>query len=159
MYTLALIIAIVLFIIGLAGTVLPVLPGVGIIYGGMIVYGVMTKFECLDINFFVLQGIACAFILGVDFVASAVGTKAFEGSKHAAKGAVLGTIIGLIFLGPLGIIIGPFTGAVAIELLTGRELKKSLRSGIGTLIGILGGTVIKIAAEVIMIIYFFVKIL
>jgi uncharacterized protein YqgC (DUF456 family) len=158
MYTLALIIAILLFLIGLAGTVLPILPGVGIIYGGMIIYGVMTNFEYLDMNFFILQGIACAFILGVDFVASALGTKAFEGSKHAAKGAVVGTIIGLVFLGPLGIIIGPFTGAVAIELLTGRDLKKSLRSGIGTLIGIFGGTVIKIVAEIIMIIYFFIKI-
>lgn len=158
MNTVALIIAIVLFIIGLVGTVLPVLPGVGIIYGGMIIYGIITEFELLDINFFILQGITCTFILGVDFVASAIGTKAFEGSKYAARGAVLGTIIGLIFLGPLGIIIGPFTGAVAIELLTGRELKKSLRSGIGTLIGILGGTVIKIAAEIVMIIYFFIKI-
>jgi hypothetical protein len=158
MYTLALIIAILLFLIGLAGTVLPVLPGVGIIYGGMIIYGVMTNFEYLDMNFFILQGIACAFILGVDFVASALGTKAFEGSKHAAKGAVVGTIIGLVFFSPLGIIIGPFVGAVAIELLTGSELKKSLRSGIGTLIGILGGTVIKILAEIIMIVYFFYSI-
>jgi hypothetical protein len=158
MYTVALIIAIILFVIGLAGTVLPVLPGVGVIYGGMIIYGIMTKFQSLDINFYILQGIACAFILGVDFVASAIGTKAFEGSKHAAKGAVLGTFIGLVFLGPLGIIIGPFAGAVTVELLIGRELKKSLRSGIGTLIGILGGTVIKLAAEIVMIAYFFMKI-
>src|SRR5665648_255597 len=108
----ALIIAIILFLVGIAGTILPVLPGVILIYAGMVIYGFMTGFETLTLYFFIVQAVAFAVILGIDFVASAIGTKHYNGSKQAAAGAVVGTILGIIFLGPLGIVIGPFAGAV-----------------------------------------------
>jgi uncharacterized protein YqgC (DUF456 family) len=94
----------------------------------------------------------------IDYIASAVGTKRFGGSKQAVWGAIIGTIPGLLFLGPLGIIIGPFLGAVIAELLRGTEIRQTNRVGLGTIIGILGGTVLKICIEVAMIIYFFIRI-
>ncbi len=154
---LALILAIVLFVAGLIGTVLPVLPGAGLIFAGMLLYGAMTGFATLDTAFFVLQAAAMAVIFAVDYVASAVGTKLFGGSKQAALGAVLGTILALIFLGPLGIVIGPFAGAVAVELARGVQPAAAIRVGFGTLVGALGGMVFKLCAEVVMIIYFFSK--
>lgn len=82
----------------------------------------------------------------------------FNGSKQAAWGAVIGTILGLIFLGPLGIVIGPFVGAVGSELLRGIHLKQAILVGFGTLVGILGGTILKLCAEILMIVYFFMRI-
>ncbi len=158
MQTTALILAIIFFIAGLLGTILPILPGAILIYAGMLIYGFMTGFTALDATFFLLQALVLVLIFAVDFLASAVGTRHFDGSKQAAWGALIGTILGLIFFGPLGIAIGPFLGAVIAELLRGIQLEKAIYVGFGTLIGFLGGTVLKLGAEVLMIIYFFISI-
>lgn len=157
MATGALIIAIILFIVGLLGTVLPILPGAILIYGGMIIYGLMTGFATLDFTFFLIQGLVFAFIFVVDYWATAAGTRRFGGSKQAGWGAAIGMIVGL-FIGPLGILIGPFLGAVGAELLRKTELTQAVRVGFGTLVGLLGGTIIKLGVEILMIIYFFIKI-
>jgi len=158
METTALILAIILFIAGMLGTILPILPGAILIYGGMLLYGFMTEFATLDANFFLLQALVLALIFSVDFLASAVGTRRFNGSKQAATGAIIGTILGLIFLGPLGILFGPFLGAVGAELLRGVKVKQAMLVGFGTLVGILGGTVLKLCAGSLMIVYFFMSI-
>lgn len=158
METTALILSIIFFIAGLLGTILPILPGAILIYIGMLIYGFMTRFVTLDATFFLLQALVLVLIFTVDFIASAVGTRHFDGSKQAAWGAIIGTILSLIFFGPLGIAIGPFLGAVIAELLRGVQLEKAIHVGFGTLIGFLGGTVLKLGAEVLMIIYFFMRI-
>ena len=154
----ALFLAIILFIAGLLGTILPVLPGAILIYCGMLLYGFITKFATLDANFFLLQALVLVLVFSVDFLASAAGTRRFNGSKQAAWGSIIGTIFGLIFFGPLGIVIGPFLGAVVAELLRGTQINQAIRVGFGTLIGILGGTVLKLGAEILMIVYFFMRI-
>lgn len=158
METTALVLSIILFIAGILGTILPVLPGPILVYGGMLLYGYMTKFETLDATFFLLQALVLALIFFVDFIASAVGTRRYNGSKQAAWGAIIGTILGLIFLGPLGIVLGPFLGAVVVELLRGIDIKQAVTVGFGTLVGILGGTILKLLAEIVMIFYFFMRI-
>lgn len=158
MKTIALIITIIMFIIGIIGTILPALPGVVLIFGGMLVYGFMTGFAGLSVWFFLMQLAVTVVIFVVDFMASAVSTKKYGGSRQAAFGAALGTILGLIVLGPLGIIIGPFAGSVAAEILLGKEIKQAIRVGFGSLVGVMGGTIFKLAAEAVMIIYFFMTI-
>lgn len=155
----ALIVASIIFIVGLIGTVLPVLPGPGLIFGGMLLYGVMTDFAAVDAAFFVMQAAAMAIAFLIDYVASAVGTKLFGGSRQAAIGAVVGTILGLIFLGPLGIVIGPFAGAVAIELSRGAPPAAAVRVGVGTLIGAVGGTVLKLGVAIAMVVYFYMRVM
>ena len=158
METAALVLAIILFIVGLIGTVVPFIPGAILIYGGMLLYGLMTKFATLNIYFYILQAIALIFVFLIDNIASAAGAKRFGGSSQAAWGALVGTIVG-VFLGPLGIIICSFLGAVVAEVLLKKtELRQAVRSGFGTIIGILGGTVLKLFVEILMIIYFFMKI-
>jgi len=158
MQTTALILALILFVLGLLGTVLPVLPGAILIYGGMLLYGIMTQFTTLGTNFFLIQALILVLVLAVDFLASAVGTRQFKGSKQAVWGAAIGTVLGMIFFGPLGLIIGPFLGAVIAELLQNPNLNQAIWVGIGTLIGFVSGTFLKIAIEIIMIVYFFMKI-
>ncbi|MBS3982988.1 MAG: DUF456 family protein [Dethiobacter sp.] len=157
MTELALILAVIFFILGLAGIVLPVLPGIILIYVGMLIYGFMTQFATLDANFFLLQGLVVLLASGLDFVATAVGTKRFGGSKNAVWGAVIGILIGLLLFGPFGIILGSFLGAVIAEILQGKNMNIAIRSGFGTLIGIVGATALKIIIGVLMIIAFFLS--
>ncbi len=159
MNTIALILAIILFIAGLLGTLLPILPGAVLVYAGLLLYGFMTQFETLNLYFFIMQAIVLIIIFAADYASSAIGTKLFGGSKQAAIGAIIGTILALIFLGPAGILIGPLVGAIAVELLRGVEFKQALRAGLGTLVGVLGGTLFKLCAEILMIVYFLIKIL
>lgn len=155
----ALILAIILFVIGFIGTVLPMLPGPILVYGGMVLYGLMTDFQSLNLSFFIIQGIALLLIFGSDYVSSVAGAKLFGGSSKASVGAVVGTVIALVALGPLGVIIGPLVGAAIGEFLQSGDLANSIRVGFGTLIGILGGTLFKLFTEILMVIYFFITII
>ncbi len=158
MNILALVLSVILFIIGLIGTILPALPGPIVIYFGMLLYGIMTGFASLDVFFYIIEAIVLIIIFLSDYFSAAIGTKKFGGNKYTAYGAIIGTIIALIFLGPLGIVIGPFLGVIAVEFLRGTELKQAIRSGFGALVGALGGMLFKIGAEILMIIYFAIKI-
>ncbi|EEG78698.1 DUF456 domain-containing protein [Dethiobacter alkaliphilus] len=151
----ALVLAVILFAAGLIGVVLPGLPGALLVYGGMLLYGVLTSFASLDANFFLLQGMAVLLVFSVDFLSTAVGSRRFGGSRYAVWGAVFGALAGLLLFGPFGIILGPFMGAVLAETIAGKQLQQAIRAGFGTLVGLLGGTVLKLAILIIMIITFF----
>jgi uncharacterized protein YqgC (DUF456 family) len=155
---LPLLLASLMFIVGFLGTFLPVLPGAILIYGGMLLYGYLTKFTALTIHFFIIEGLALLVVFAVDFLAAAVGTKRYGGSRAASFGAAVGTLAGIFFFPPLGIIVGPFVGAALAELIKGKEIDQALRVGFGTIIGLLGGTILKIVIETAMIIYFFITI-
>lgn len=155
----ALIPTVILFILGILGTVLPVLPGATLIWAGMLLYGILTGFSGLSFTFFLLQGMAVVLAWGIDYLATALGTRYSGGSKSAVWGAALGLLLGLIFLGPAGIIFGPFLGALAGELLRGTPTDKALRSSLGALIGVMGGLVLKLVIVAVMIYWFFQQIL
>jgi len=89
----------------------------------------MTNFTTLNAYFFILQAFVLVMIISVDYLASAVGTRRFGGSKQAAMGAVIGTIPGLIFLGSLGIVIGPYLGALVI--ISNNVIYQSLKNLVG----------------------------
>lgn len=158
MFNLALITAVIFFILGMLGTIFPALPGSILVFAGMVIYGFMTGFSNLNVSFYILEFAVLVLTFLIDFLATAKGAKHFGGSRGAAIGAAAGTILGLITLGPLGIVIGPFVGAVLAELISGTEIKQSLRSGFGSVVGIVGGTIFKLSAEILMIVYFFIKI-
>lgn len=151
--------AIVLFVVGFIGTVLPMLPGPILVYGGMVLYGFMTDFQTLDPFFFLVQGLVLLLIFASDYVSSAAGAKFFGGSSKSSLGAVAGTLVAILFLGPLGIIIGPLVGASVVHFIQTGDLKGALRAGFGTFLGTLGGTVFKLFSEILMVIYFFITIL
>lgn len=157
MTAVALLLAVALFILGLVGTLLPLLPGPVLIYAGMLLYGALTGFATLDANFFLLQGMALLFLFTLDFLATAAGSRRFGGSKQAALGAVVGTLFGFFIFGPFGIILGPFLGAVIVEFIRGKQPNQAITAGFGTIIGLLGGTAIKLSIEILMIIYFFLN--
>jgi uncharacterized protein YqgC (DUF456 family) len=151
--------AVLLFMLGLAGTVLPVLPGAPLLWLGMLVYGLFTGFAELTVGFYVWQGVAVVLTLVIDYVATAYGTKRYGGSAAAIYGSVAGIVTGPFILGPLGLVVGPFAGALIGELATGKRAEAAFRAAFGTLIGLLGGTVLKVAVEIGMIVGFFWAIL
>jgi uncharacterized protein YqgC (DUF456 family) len=155
MQILAMTLAVLFFIVGLAGSVLPVIPGAVLIWVGMLVYGVLTQFTTLGTTFFIGQALAAALVYATDYLAGAYGVKRYGGSRYAVYGSVIGTVVGIIFLGPAGIIFGPFAGAVAGELINQKPLDSALRAGVGTLLGLLGGAIVKLAIQITMIIWFF----
>ncbi len=153
-----LIITIICFIAGIVGTVLPLLPGVTVIWAGMLLYGILTGFPAgLSLGFYFLQALAALLVMGTDYLAATLGVKGSGGSRAAVWGAALGLCLG-IFMGPAGIIIGPFLGALAGELLNGFPLDRALRSSFASLVGLLGGIIVKLGIEVAMIIWFLKRI-
>lgn len=155
---LALILAIIFFIAGLAGTILPALPGPILVYAGMLLYGIITGFAKVGISFFLLQGIALLFTFFIDYFSAVVGTKKFGGSKYTAWAAAAGALLGTFSLGPPGILIGAFLGALLAEMMQNKSPADALKAGAGTLLGIIGGTLLKLAVEIAMIAWFFMKI-
>jgi len=156
--TLALFLAIVCFLTGIAGIILPVLPGPPLIWLGMLLYGLLTGFERVTWIFLMLQAALVILTFGVDYLANAWAVKRYSGSRTAAWGAGLGLLFGALLLGPVGIILGPFAGALLGELLAGRHPVQALRIAFGTLIGLAGGSLVKLCVAAGMIAWFFLTI-
>jgi uncharacterized protein YqgC (DUF456 family) len=143
---------------GLVGTVFPALPGTVFILCGFLVYGLITGFDSLSGWFFIGQVALVCLSYAVEFFATAFGVKMFGGSKAAAWGAVLGSLL-VFVLGPIGIIVGPLLGAIAGELLMGEQVKQALHSGFGSFLGFMGGVVASLIISGIMIGWFVWQIL
>lgn len=136
---------------------MPVLPGVTVIWLGMLVYGLLAGFENIGVSFFVIQGALALAVMGVDFLFTAIGSRYFGGSKVAPWGAAAGLFVGLLFF-PIGLLIGPFLGTVAAELLFGRRSEQAVRSGIGATAGFWVALPMKFALEATMIIWFIIRV-
>ena len=149
------VIAALLVLAGLAGTVLPAIPGLPLVFAGMLLAAWAGDFQQISIFTIVVLGVLTLLSLAIDFWATAVGAKRVGASRKAVVGAVIGTIAG-IFFGPVGIFIGPFAGALAGELLHRRSLGQSdlgdaARIGFGTWLGIVFGVVLKLTLAFAMI--------
>ncbi|MDX9904184.1 MAG: DUF456 domain-containing protein [Bacteroidales bacterium] len=144
--------AIILMIAGIAGCLLPVLPGPPLSYLGIVLLH-LTRFADISKNLFIILGVVAVVVTVIDYVVPIWGTRQFGGSKYGMRGATVGLIIGL-FLGPLGIITGPFIGAVVGELIFKDDIKYAIKAGFGSLLGFLTGVGLKLAASLLITFYF-----
>lgn len=154
----AITIASLIFLIGLVGTLLPILPGAPLIIIGMLVYGFIAGFGDLSFTFFLVQVLLALTVIGVDYLFTAMGSRYFGGSKAAPWGAAVGLLIGLFFF-PIGLLLGPFLGAVLADLLFKRRTDQAIKSGIGASLGFWGALPIKLVLEAIMITWFIFRII
>ena len=137
-----------LIVLGLAGVVLPALPGLPLVFIGMLLAAWAGGFAKIGVATLVVLGILTLLSMAVDFWAAALGAKRVGASRLALVGALLGTFAGL-FLGPVGLFLGPFVGALAGELAHGRRLDRTglgqaTRVGIGTWMGMVLGIALKL---------------
>jgi uncharacterized protein YqgC (DUF456 family) len=132
-----------LILVGIAGTVLPALPGLPLVFAGMLLAAWAGNFQEVGWIPLLVLGLLTLLSLGIDFLATSLGAKRVGASKLAVAGAVLGTFAGLFF-GPVGLFAGPFVGALGGELIHGREVRKATKVGFGTWLGIVFGIVLKL---------------
>jgi len=136
--------AVVLVIVGLAGLVLPAIPGPPVLLLGLVAAAWAENFVHVGIWMLSVLALMTLLAYGVDFAATAFGARRFGASPRAAAGAAIGTLVGLFF-GLAGILLGPFLGAVLAELTVRRPLHEAGRAGLGATIGLVVGAAVKMA--------------
>ena len=142
--------AIVLVVVGLAGVVLPALPGTVLIFAGLLLAAWADDFVRVGAGTIVGLGILTVASYFVDVATMAFGMKRLGATRRAMAGAAIGTVAGLFF-GLPGLIIGPFVGAVLGELTAHRDVGRVGRAGIAAWIGFLIGTVVKVGLAFVMV--------
>jgi len=135
---------------GVVGAVLPVLPGIPMIFGGIWLAAAVDEYQHLGWGWLVAIGIVGAVGIALDFVSASLGAKRIGASPRALWGAGIGTTVGMFF-GIPGLLIGPFAGAVIGELWSGTSILRSAHVGIGTWIGMLVGILAKVVISFLMI--------
>lgn len=136
-------VAALLVLVGLAGTVLPALPGPVLVFAGLWLAAWADGFVRVGWPTLLLLAVLTALAYLVDLAAAALGVRRFGASKRAAVGAALGTLLGLFF-GLPGLVVGPFVGAVAGEIWARRALEGAGKAGAAAWIGFLVGSVVKL---------------
>jgi len=148
---------IVCIAVGIAGCVLPVLPGPPVAYIALILLQ-LTSSTQLHISLLVIMGLIVLAITILDYVVPVWGTKKFGGSKGGSWGSTIGLIIG-VFFSPLSaltsIILFPFIGAFIGEIIYGKKINEALRAAFGSFIGFLTGVFMKIAVSLVIAFMFF----
>jgi uncharacterized protein len=144
------ILAALLIIGGLAGNILPALPGIPMIFGGIWLVAAVDRYRHLGTWWLVIIAILGAVGVLLDFVSASLGAKRVGASQRAIWGAGLGTVVGMFF-GLAGLIAGPFVGALAGELASGNSVLRSAHVGLATWLGLLFGTFVKLVISFVMI--------
>lgn len=141
--------AVLLILAGLAGAVLPAIPGVPLVFAGLWLGAWIDDYARVGVGTVIALGVLAAVALAMDFIATALGAKRVGASRQAIAGAALGTFAGLFF-GLPGIVLGPFVGAVIGEVLARGSLEQAMSVGVGTWLGLLFGTLAKLALSLVM---------
>jgi uncharacterized protein YqgC (DUF456 family) len=157
-HTLAYIAAGILILAGLAGTILPALPGVPLVFAGMLLAAWTDDFRQVPVWVVAILGLLTLVSVAVDLFASTLGAKRAGATRKAMWGAALGTLVGM-FAGLPGLLLGPFVGAVIGELSGGREWREASKVGFATWLGLALGTALKMALAFAMLGIFVVALL
>jgi uncharacterized protein YqgC (DUF456 family) len=139
-----------LMLVGIIGSFLPVLPGPTVSWIGLLLL-YLTKVVPDDWVFLGITLVIALVVFALDYIIPAVGTKKFGGTRAGMIGTTLGLLVALIFpiLGPLGIIIWPFVGALVGELMNKADKKTATKAAFGSFIGFLTGTFLKFVVTVV----------
>lgn len=148
----------ILIIAGVAGSILPMIPGPPLSYAGLLLLQLSSK-QPFTATFLIIYAVLTVLVIVLDYVIPIYGTKKFQASRSGIRGSTIGMILGLIFLFPIGIIIGPIIGAFSGEILSGKPGSQAVKSALGSLAGFLAGTSIKFVLSLSMAYYFIINII
>jgi len=141
--------ALICVVLGVVGILLPALPGVPLVFGGMVLGAWADSFQRVGAFGLIVGAVLMIVSFVVDWLAGVLGVQKLGASKLAMLGSFLGGIVGLFFNVP-GILLGPFIGAVIGEYLSVRNLRQAGKVGLGTFLGMVIGAALKIALIVAM---------
>jgi uncharacterized protein YqgC (DUF456 family) len=142
-----------LIVAGLVGAIVPALPGIPLIFGGIWLIAGVDGYRHVGLWWLLGIGFVGAGGLAVDLLAGALGAKRAGASRRAIWGALVGTVIGLFF-GLPGLLLGPFLGGVLGELAAGNSVLRSTHVGMSAWMGLIFGTIIKLVSSVTMVALF-----
>lgn len=159
----ALLLASFVIVFGVVGTLLPVIPGVVVVWFGIILYKLIDPLG-VSWTLVIICGLLALFAQILDFAASYFGARKFGATWRGGVGALIGAILGPFVLGAIitpigGLIIGPIVGAVVGELSAGRTARDSGRAGLGTVVGGIVAAVLKLVIAVFMAGWFYMAVL
>jgi hypothetical protein len=139
-----------LLVLGLAGTVIPFLPGTPLIFVGALVHAFANDWTPIGLGRLAILAALSALGYILHYVAGALGTRHAGGSGWAVAGALVGGIVGLFF-GLPGLILGPALGAIAGELFKSGDVRTSIRTGLAAFLGMVAGAVANVAIGLTMV--------
>ena len=148
--TLLWVLCIALIVLGLAGTVLPVLPGTLLVWAGIVLGAWIDDFARVSVTTVVLISVLGALAWGLDYAAGLMGAQKAGASKQALLGAAVGTVLGL-FMGLVGVLFMPLVGAAVGEFLAQKDQSRAVKVGVATWIGIMVGLVAKVVLAFMMV--------
>ncbi len=147
---------ILILVVGVAGTVLPVLPGPPFVFLGMLIAAWADGFARIGWPTLAVLGLLTLATVAIDLLSAAWGSQRAQASRQAFFGAAIGSIVGLFF-GIPGLILGPFIGAVAGEYVAHRELRRAGKVGLAAWLGMLVGGAARVAIVMAMLAVFVVS--
>lgn len=151
------IIASILILIGIIGSIIPLIPGPPIAFGGLLLVQFTSK-QPFSSEFLIIFGVLAILSAVIDNVLPIYATKKFNGSKKGVWGSAIGLIIGLFSFPPFGIIIGPMLGAFIGEIADGKTANNAVRPAFGSLIGFLSSIFLRFGLSVVMAYYFVIEV-
>lgn len=139
-----------LIVAGLAGTVLPVLPGTVLVWAGIVLGAWIDDFQRVGTTTLVVVTVLAALAWVLDYVAGLLGARRAGASRQALVGAAIGTVAGL-FMGVVGVLFMPLVGAALGEYLAQKDQHRAVRVGVATWLGIMLGLLAKVVLAFIMV--------
>lgn len=158
-HTVVMLLVILLMLVGLAGIVLPLLPGIALIFIGIAVYGWYEGFQIITPQYLAIMGALTILAMLVDYLAASLGAKYSGSTRAGVWGAFIGMVIGLFILPPAGVLIFPWVGAMLGEYISVNDAEKAVKAGFGTVIGLFSGMIFKLVLGLIMVVSFLIRVI
>ncbi len=144
------VLCVALIVLGLAGTVLPLLPGTVLVWGGIVVGAWIDDFARVGTTTVVVVSVLAVLAWALDYLAGLMGAQKAGASKQALLGAAVGTVVGL-FMGLVGVLFMPLVGAAVGEYVARKDQNRAVKVGVATWVGIMVGLIAKVVLAFIMV--------
>lgn len=149
-------IAVILLLLGIIGCLVPLIPGPPLSFVAILLLQFTSRSPFTE-EFLITWGLITAAVTVVDYWVPVYGTKKLGGTKWGVWGTAIGLIIGLFVFPPFGIITGPLIGALLGEMIAGQDFSRALRSALGSFVGFVAGTIMKLVVTAFLSYYFIIN--
>ncbi len=148
------ILGVIFILIGIIGCIIPGIAGPPFSFLALICLSIAKKWDPFSVRFLIVMGALTVVVQALDYLLPALGAKKFGATRYGFWGAIIGMVLGIIFVPPVGMIVGAFLGALLGEIIAGKKTYEAIKAGWGVFIGVIIGMLLKLTASGIMTFYF-----